>query len=139
MHYCSHSQYFNIVLIYACICLYYVRRVWDGSWMLQRTQDIMEGTYYIDVFTIYAHITNQAIRVDTTHRASNGRFSPYFADHQVEIFFHVSTMMPLATDDDQQVHSFDQPINCPCNFVLQIGKKKHIGNDAVHIVFSDEK
>jgi hypothetical protein len=71
-------------------------------------------------------------------RMSNGRIFPYFADDHVEVrtsslthsltvptpqvFFHVATRMPTASDDDQQ-----------------IGKKRHIGNDYVHIVWTEDR
>mmetsp|Transcript_26443 Transcript_26443/g.39252 ORF Transcript_26443/g.39252 Transcript_26443/m.39252 type:complete len:2189 (-) Transcript_26443:344-6910(-) len=54
-------------------------------------------------------------------RYTNGRSFPYYADDHVEVFFHVSTRMPTVPDDDQQ-----------------IGKKRHIGNDYVHIIWTED-
>lgn len=54
-------------------------------------------------------------------RLSNGRIFPYFADDHVEVFFHVATRMPTVLDDEQQ-----------------IGKKRHIGNDYIHIVWTED-
>jgi hypothetical protein len=51
---------------------------------------------------------------------STGRYTPYFADHKSEVVFHVPTMMPTKEGDKQQ-----------------IAKKRHVGNDHVHIVYSD--
>jgi len=54
-------------------------------------------------------------------RFSNGRIFPYYADDHVEVFFHVATRMPTVLDDEQQ-----------------IGKKRHIGNDYIHIVWTED-
>lgn len=52
-------------------------------------------------------------------RFSNGQFFPYYSDAFVEVFFHIATRMPLQNDEQQ------------------INKKRHIGNDHIHIIFSD--
>jgi len=52
---------------------------------------------------------------------SAGKESIYYATATNEIMFHVATMMP--TREDEQ----------------QIEKKKHIGNDFVHIIWSEHK
>lgn len=57
-------------------------------------------------------------KVDTK-RITNGSHMPYYADDEVEVFFHVATMMP--NEEDEQ----------------QVSKKRHIGNDMVHIVWSE--
>jgi hypothetical protein len=57
-------------------------------------------------------------KVDTK-RVTNGSRMPYYADDEVEVFFHVATMMP--NEEDEQ----------------QVSKKRHIGNDMVHIVWSE--
>lgn len=52
-----------------------------------------------------------------------GQFSLYYADYANETMFHVPAIMPDSIrkgDDDQLVH-----------------KKKHVGNDFVHIVWTD--
>ncbi|KAL0213384.1 hypothetical protein RCL1_007010 [Eukaryota sp. TZLM3-RCL] len=49
-----------------------------------------------------------------------GSFSLYFSCSILEIMFHVQTLMPTNHKDSQQIH-----------------KKKHIGNDYVHIVFNE--
>lgn len=51
---------------------------------------------------------------------TTGRFAPYYADHSVEVIFHVPTMMPNNPSDEQQIH-----------------KKRHVGNDHVTIVWSE--
>eukprot|EP00762_Andalucia_godoyi_P004164 ANDGO_06351.mRNA.1 putative Rho GTPase-activating protein CG5521 len=51
---------------------------------------------------------------------STGQFSPYYADHKCEVAFHAPTMMPTKEGDKQQ-----------------IAKKRHVGNDHVHIIYSD--
>jgi hypothetical protein len=51
---------------------------------------------------------------------ATGRHTPYFATSAVEMIFHVATRMPTVASDPQQVH-----------------KKRQVGNDHVHIVWSD--
>ncbi|GLE08950.1 hypothetical protein PINS_up020425 [Pythium insidiosum] len=51
---------------------------------------------------------------------SNGRHALYFASAHSEVVFHVVTMMPTKPSDPQQ-----------------IDKKRHVGNDYVHIVWSE--
>ena len=51
---------------------------------------------------------------------SDGKETLYFADSQLEVIFHVVTMMPTDEDDEQQ-----------------ISKKKHVGNDHVNIIWSE--
>jgi len=50
-----------------------------------------------------------------------GRLSVYKRWASLEIMFHVSTLLPFAADDPQQIE-----------------RKKHLGNDVVIIVFQDE-
>eukprot|EP01028_Stygiella_incarcerata_P005580 TRINITY_DN2343_c1_g1_i2.p1 TRINITY_DN2343_c1_g1~~TRINITY_DN2343_c1_g1_i2.p1 ORF type:complete len:1241 (+),score=324.07 TRINITY_DN2343_c1_g1_i2:259-3981(+) len=51
---------------------------------------------------------------------SNGQYAPYFADVEMEVIFHVVTMMPTKFGDPQQIQ-----------------KKRHVGNDHVHIVWTE--
>ncbi|RHY40561.1 hypothetical protein DYB34_005665 [Aphanomyces astaci] len=51
---------------------------------------------------------------------SNGATALYFATSTAELIFHVVTMMPTREADPQQ-----------------IDKKRHVGNDYVHVVWSD--
>jgi hypothetical protein len=51
---------------------------------------------------------------------ATGKYTPYFATSSVEMIFHVVTRMPTVASDSQQVH-----------------KKRQVGNDHVHIVWSD--
>ncbi|RLN96299.1 hypothetical protein BBJ28_00009332 [Nothophytophthora sp. Chile5] len=51
---------------------------------------------------------------------SNGTSTLYYASSHSEVIFHVVTMMPTKPSDPQQ-----------------IDKKRHVGNDYVHIVWSD--
>jgi hypothetical protein len=51
---------------------------------------------------------------------SAGNLTISYADWQYDIIFHVAPMMPTDPADDQQVQ-----------------KKRHVGNDIVHIVWSD--
>jgi len=51
-----------------------------------------------------------------------GKVAPYFATSSYEVVFHAPTLMPTNPADDQQ-----------------IDKKKHVGNDFVHIVWSEHK
>jgi hypothetical protein len=50
----------------------------------------------------------------------NGTTSIYYADFTNEIMFHVAPLIPTDPKDDQQIY-----------------KKRHIGNDHVHIVWSE--
>ncbi len=52
---------------------------------------------------------------------STGKFAPYFAHSSAEVLFHVPTMMPTNRQDPQQVH-----------------KKRHVGNDHVHIIVTED-
>jgi len=52
-------------------------------------------------------------------KLTTGTHSPYFANSLIEVIFHEVTSMPTAADP-QQIH-----------------KKRHVGNDIVHIVYSD--
>jgi hypothetical protein len=60
-------------------------------------------------------------RLDDKYFA-NGRTLLYHSTDKVELCFHVATRMPTVETDPQQ-----------------IAKKRHIGNDFVHIVWSDHK
>jgi len=50
----------------------------------------------------------------------NGRTTMYYASATAEIIFHVVTLMPTDMTDDKQLH-----------------KKRHVGNDSVHIVWCE--
>ena len=52
---------------------------------------------------------------------TTGKFAPYFANSSAEVLFHVPTMMPTNRQDPQQVH-----------------KKRHVGNDHVHIIVTED-
>ncbi len=52
---------------------------------------------------------------------TTGKFAPYFANSMAEVLFHVPSMMPTSRQDPQQVH-----------------KKRHVGNDHVHIVVTED-
>ncbi|EGZ18421.1 hypothetical protein PHYSODRAFT_332215 [Phytophthora sojae] len=59
--------------------------------------------------------------LDTNPKSlSNGKTTLYYATSHSEVMFHVVTMMPTKASDPQQ-----------------IDKKRHVGNDYVHIVWSD--
>jgi len=51
-----------------------------------------------------------------------GVTAPYYANQSEEVIFHDITRMPTKADDRQQIH-----------------KKRHVGNDNVHIVWSEHK
>jgi hypothetical protein len=53
-------------------------------------------------------------------RLTTGITAPYFANATMELIFHEVTSMPLNPSDAQQIH-----------------KKRHVGNDIVHIVYSE--
>ena len=52
---------------------------------------------------------------------TTGKFAPYFANSMAEVLFHVPTIMPTSRQDPQQVH-----------------KKRHVGNDHVHIILTED-
>jgi RAP1 GTPase activating protein 1 len=58
--------------------------------------------------------------LDVNHNRT-GRLSIYKRWASLEIMFHISTFLPYAVDDPQQIE-----------------RKKHIGNDVVVIIFQDE-
>ncbi|CAI5742135.1 unnamed protein product [Hyaloperonospora brassicae] len=59
--------------------------------------------------------------LDTNPRSlSNGKTTLYYASSHSEVIYHVVTMIPTKPSDPQQ-----------------IDKKRHVGNDYVHIVWSD--
>ncbi len=51
---------------------------------------------------------------------TTGRYAPFYATYNLECIFHVPTMMPNNLKDAQQIH-----------------KKRHVGNDHVHIVWNE--
>jgi len=53
---------------------------------------------------------------------STGKTAPYYANSSYEMIFHVSTRIPTLESDPQQIQ-----------------KKRHIGNDIVHIIWSEHK
>ena len=55
-----------------------------------------------------------------TSGGTNGRTSIYYADFMNEIMFHVSPLIPKDPNDSQQIY-----------------KKRHIGNDHVHIIWCE--
>jgi len=53
---------------------------------------------------------------------STGKIAPYYSTASFEVMFHAPTLMPSNPQDDQQIE-----------------KKKHVGNDFTHIVWSEHK
>ena len=53
-------------------------------------------------------------------KQTTGVTAPYYANSIMEVIFHEITSMPTNPSDDQQIH-----------------KKRHVGNDIVHIVYSE--
>jgi len=51
----------------------------------------------------------------------NGRTSIYFADSMNEMMFHIAPLLPTDPKDEQQIY-----------------KKRHIGNDHTHIIYSQD-
>lgn len=51
---------------------------------------------------------------------TTGRTAPYFCTSSIEVIFHAVTRMPTNKQDEQQIH-----------------KKRHVGNDIVNIVWSE--
>ncbi|OHT06099.1 hypothetical protein TRFO_26025 [Tritrichomonas foetus] len=60
-------------------------------------------------------------KLDTsTSNFSNGRYQLYYANDRFEMMFHTAPLLPTDLNDDQQIY-----------------KKRHIGNDYVHIIWSE--
>ena len=55
-------------------------------------------------------------------RRKRSLIAPYFATSTTETLFHVVSWMPYVVGDGQQIN-----------------RKRHIGNDAVHLVWSEEQ
>jgi len=53
-------------------------------------------------------------------KLTTGSHAPYYANSLIEVVFHEVTAMPTNPSDEQQIH-----------------KKRHVGNDIVHIVYSE--
>lgn len=51
---------------------------------------------------------------------SNGRYQLYFSTDRIEVMYHVAPLLPTDAKDVQQIY-----------------KKRHIGNDNVHVVWSE--
>jgi hypothetical protein len=76
-----------------------------------------------------------------------GKFSVYTMYEGHEIMFHVSTLLPFSRDNRQQVsvkslhtiqlQSIHIRVNIFCFSLIQVERKRHIGNDIVNIVFID--
>src|SRR5690606_21805851 len=80
-----------------------------------------------DLFAEFVRSLGWPIDVQT-HRAylggldpklTTGATAPYYATSTIELIFHDITSMPT-TDDPQQIH-----------------KKRHVGNDNVHVVWTE--
>ena len=52
--------------------------------------------------------------------ATTGICAPYYANYQTEVIYHVPSLMANSVSDDQQIH-----------------KKRHVGNDYVHIIWNE--
>jgi hypothetical protein len=59
-------------------------------------------------------------KLDKTSSFSNGRYQLYFGNERFEVLYHVAPLMATYPNDDQQIY-----------------KKRHIGNDNVHVVWSE--
>ncbi|KAJ3428518.1 rho gtpase-activating protein [Anaeramoeba flamelloides] len=53
---------------------------------------------------------------------ADGKTAPYFANYKTEVMFHVQTRMPNSKSNPKQIN-----------------KKRHVGNDIVHIVWSENE
>ena len=64
--------------------------------------------------------THQGYIGGLDRKLSTGKTAPYFANYLFEVAFHEITSMPTNPTDNQQIH-----------------KKRHVGNDIVHIVYTE--
>jgi len=58
--------------------------------------------------------------LDRSEEARDGRFSIFWKDDVTHVMFHVATLMPTTSADQKHTN-----------------KKRHIGNDYVHVVYND--
>ncbi len=101
----------------------YVRKGQDTQEQILRNET--RSQYYDAFVRSLAWEVNMA-----THRGYNGGLdvtkfltgtsAPYYATARIELMLHEITAMPTDHKDDQQIH-----------------KKRHVGNDVVNIVFSE--
>lgn len=66
--------------------------------------------------------THQGFIGGLERNGANGKVTPYYTNPSNEVVFHAPALMPTVENDDQQIE-----------------KKKHVGNDFVHIVWSEHK
>lgn len=82
--------------------------------------------------------------LDVCH-GQTGSEAVYTSFHGREIMFHVATKLPFTDGDPQQVsrcHMSAQiadPFSFSSRFVLQLQRKRHIGNDIVALVYQEGK
>ena len=70
--------------------------------------------WWIDILTHRGYLGGLDPKLTT------GTHAPYYANSIMEVIFHDITSMPTNPTDNQQIH-----------------KKRHVGNDIVHIVYSE--
>ncbi len=66
--------------------------------------------------------THAGFKAGLAADGSNGTVTPYYANERYELVYHVVSYMPTKDSDPKQVT-----------------KKRHVGNDPVHIVWSEHK
>jgi hypothetical protein len=64
---------------------------------------------------------------------SVGDSAPYFASPSVELIFHDITRMPTNKADPQQIHKV---VHSSLEILNKL-QKRHVGNDHVHVVWSE--
>ena len=60
-------------------------------------------------------------KLDTTN-FTNGRYQIFYSNERFEVMFHVAPLLPTDLKDDQQIY-----------------KKRHIGNDNIHLIWSEHQ
>ena len=95
----------------------------------EKQQDILANDVASERYTRFACGLGWSIDMNTHGQyrggldpRSTGQTGCYYANEREEVIFHDITRMPTKEDDRQQIH-----------------KKRHVGNDNVHIVWSEHK
>ncbi|PIA18751.1 hypothetical protein COEREDRAFT_38665 [Coemansia reversa NRRL 1564] len=106
------------------VALFYVG---PGQWT---EAEILSNTYFDTSLSYRTFVESLGWSVDLAtfkgftgkleHDGSDGKTCPYFIEDEIELVFHEATSMPTDINDSRQLK-----------------KKRHIGNDHVHIIWNE--
>lgn len=97
------------------------KKILQNSWK----KDISDGfrSFVSSLGSIVDLATHKGFngKLDTSlTNFSNGRYHLYYSNEQYEMMFHTAPLLPTDLNDEQQIY-----------------KKRHIGNDNVHIIWTE--